>query len=76
MPDAIATEKNENTRCLKKILYNVIFLGRQGLALRGDGDDKSGNLHQLMFIRALGDPSLLKLINRSYERHMSSTSKN
>ena len=69
MSDAIAAEKMENTRCSIKILQNVVFLERQGLALRGDGDGKSGNFYQLMLLRALDDPSLLKWINRSYDRY-------
>ena len=55
MSDAIAAEKKENTRCLMKILQNVEFLGRQGLVVRGDGDDKSGNFYQLMLLRTLYD---------------------
>ena len=74
MSDAIAAEKKENTSCLMKILQNVIYLGRQGLGLCGGWDEKSGNFYQLMLLRALDDPSLLKWINRSNDRHMSSTS--
>ena len=59
-----------------KILQNVVYLGRQGLALRGDGDDKSENLYQLMSLRILDDPRLLEGIDRSYDRHMSSKSQN
>ena len=73
MSDAVAAEKKENTCCSMKILQNVVFLGKQGLALRGDGDDKSGNFYQLVLLRALDDPSLLRWLNRSYDRHMSST---
>ena len=73
MSDAIAAEKKESTRCSMKILQNVVFLEKQGLALRGDGDDKSGNFYQLVLLRALDDPSLLRWLNRSYDRHMSST---
>ena len=76
MSDTIAAEKKENTYCLMKILQNVVFFGRQSLALRGDGDDKSGNFYQLMLVRALDGPSLFKWISRSYDRHMSSTSQN
>ena len=68
MSDAIAAEEKENIRCLIKILQNIVFLGRQGLALRGDEDDKSGNFYQLMLLRALDDPNLLKWINRNYDR--------
>ena len=59
-----------------KIFQDVVFLGRQGRAQLGDGDGKSGNFNQLMLLRALDDPSLLKWVNRSYDRHMSSTSQN
>ena len=76
MSDAIAAEKKENTCCLMSILQNIVFLGRKGLALRRDGDDKSGNFYQLMLLRALNDPGFLKRVNRSYDRHMSSTSQN
>ena len=70
MSDAIAAENKENTRCLMKILQNVVFLGRQDLGIRGEGHDKSGKFCQLNY------PSFLNWINRSYDRHMSSTSHN
>ena len=76
MSDIIAAEKKVNTCCLMKILQNAVFLERQGLGLHGDGDNKSENFYQLMLLRALDDPSLLKWINRSYNRHMNSTSQN
>ena len=67
MSDGIAVENKENTRYLTKILQNIVFLGMQGLALHGDGDDKSGNFYQLRLLRALDAPSLLKWLNRSYD---------
>ena len=33
-----AQEESENRQCLLRILSNIHFLSRQGLALRGDGD--------------------------------------
>ena len=33
-----AQEKSKNRQCLIRILSNIHFLSRQGLALRGDGD--------------------------------------
>ena len=54
----------------------LYFFLRQGLVLCEDGDDKSGNSYQLMLLRALDHPNLLKWLNRSYGRHMSSTSQN
>ena len=70
MSGAIAVENKENTRCLNKILQNIVFLRRQELALRRDGDDKSRNFYWLMLLRALDDPGLLKWINSSYGRHI------
>ena len=70
MSGAIAVENKENTRYLNKILQNIVFLRRQVLALRRDGDDKSGNFYRLMLLRALDDPGLLKWINSSYDRHI------
>ena len=39
-----ASEKAENRQVLSKILSNVCYLARQGLPLRGDGDESSSNL--------------------------------
>jgi len=36
-----AKEKCDNTEYLLKILENIRFLGRQGLPLRGDGDEQN-----------------------------------
>ena len=44
--------------------------------LRGNGDEKPGKFYQIMLLRVLDDPSLLKWISRSYDRRMSSTSQN
>ena len=59
-----------------KILQNFVFLRRQGLERREDGDDKSRNIYQLMLLRALDDPSLLNWINKSYDRCISPTLQN
>lgn len=71
-----AAQKRENSRCLMKLLENIVFLGRQGLALRGDGDDKTGNFYQLVLLRAKDDPALLKWVNKTYDRHMSPQAQN
>ena len=71
-----AMEKRENSRCLMKIIENIVFLGKQGLALRGDGDDKTGNFYQLVLLRAKDDPALLKWIGKSYDRHMTPQTQN
>ncbi len=42
--------KVENRRKLLSILSNLRFLARQGLALRGDGDEKNSNFMQLFWL--------------------------
>ena len=61
---------------MMKILENVVFLGQQGLALRGDGDDETGNFYQLVLLRAKDDPALQKWIEKSYDRHMTPKAQN
>ena len=41
-------EKAENRDILLKILGNIRFLARQGLAFRGSGDDENSNFSQLL----------------------------
>ena len=43
-----AKEMENNRNVLMKILSCIKFLGRQGLALRGDGDESDGNFLQLL----------------------------
>ena len=43
---------NENRKCLIKILETLQFLGRQGLALRGDKNDENSNFIQLLKLRS------------------------
>ena len=70
LSQTVAAQKRENSRCLMKLLENIVFLGRQGLALRGDSDDKTGNFYQLVLLRAKDDPALLKCFNKTYNRRM------
>ena len=41
-------EKLERRQCLLKIISSIQFLARQGLPLRGHGDDSSSNFTQLL----------------------------
>ena len=42
----------ENRKCLIKILETLQFLGRKGLALRGDENDENSNFIQLLKLRS------------------------
>ena len=47
-----------NRETLLQIISAVRFLARQGLALRGDGDEMDGNLSQLLLMKADSNPNL------------------
>ena len=48
-------KNQKNRRCLLKIISNIRFLARQGLPLRGDGDEDDSNFVQLMKARGEDD---------------------
>ena len=50
-------EKERNRSIFLKILQNIRFLSRQGLALRG-GDDLESNFIQLLYFRSIDDPDV------------------
>ena len=60
----------EARRVLLKILQNVKFLGRQGLAFRGH-DDSESNFMQLFKLRELDNPVLSAWLKRSSDKYLS-----
>ena len=52
------TEMSNSRQCLLKILSNIRFLARQALPLRGTGDEKDSNFHQVYKLRAEDNPLL------------------
>ena len=57
MSSAHAQNKVDNRKVLLKILQNMKFTGRQGIAFRGHEDEES-NFIQLIKLRELEDPEL------------------
>ena len=55
---AHGAEKALNREMLRRILQNIRFLARQGLALRGGGDGEDSNFTQLLRIRAFDCPDV------------------
>ena len=53
-----ASQKQANREYLLKIIQNVKFLARQGLAFRGDGDEKDSNFIHILQLRAIDDPTI------------------
>ncbi len=52
MRKANKKDKLERRQCFLKIVSNIRFLVRQGLALRGGGDESDSNFIQLLSLRA------------------------
>ena len=54
---------------LRLIISSIGFLARQGLDLRGSGDDSSANLIQLLCLRAEDKPQIREWLDRSVHKH-------
>ena len=54
-----------------RILENIRFLARQGLAIRGHGDDSDSNFMQLLRLRASDCPDLLSWMEKKTNNYMS-----
>ena len=66
-----AVEKEERRVCLLKIIQNIRFLSRQGLALRGDGNEDDSNFSQLLRLRAVDSESLSTWLTRKTDKYTS-----
>ena len=64
-------QKKENRECLLKILANLKFLARQGIPLRGCGDDADSNFMQLMKMRARDDQHLAEWLEKKTNKYVS-----
>ena len=56
-----ASQKLKNQQALYQIRSSMWFLGRQGLAIRGDGNESDGNLLQM---KAEEDPTLAEWLKQ------------
>ena len=66
-----ALDKRINKQCLRKILSNVAFLARQGLAFRGDSDEVNSNFLQLLQLRGLDDPRISDWVSKKTNKYTS-----
>ena len=60
----LATQRLERRQCLLKILSNVRFLARQGLAFRGDGDESDSNFMRLLNLRSEDHSKLVEWVQQ------------
>ena len=59
-----------NRTNLVKIIEALHYLARQGIALRGHGDEKDSNFHQLVLHKAKHDPDLQKWLGRKTNKYV------
>ena len=60
---AHAEGKKISGQCLVTIAENIRFLARQGIALRGDEDEKDSNFIQLLHLLAIKQPELINCMD-------------
>ena len=63
-------DKLERRKCFMKILSNIRFLARQGLALRGHGDKSDSNFMQLLLLRGEDDPRIENWIKKKTDKYV------
>ena len=71
LSSAHSQEKKANREYLLKVIQNVRFLARQGLALRGDGKEEDGNFIQLLYLRSEDDPSIRRYLQKATDKYSS-----
>ncbi len=69
-------EKAENRKMFRVVLQNIRFLARQGLALRGDGDESNSNFVQLFRLRGVDHPLIDKWMQKSTNKYTSNVVQN
>ena len=69
--EKIKSNMQENRKCLIKIIETIQFLGRQGLALRGDEGDENSNFMQLLKLRSKDFLKLKEWLEKKTEKYTS-----
>ena len=66
-------EKQRNREYFLKVLQNIRFLARQGIALRGDGNEDNSNFMQLLKLRANDDSLINDFLTKKTDKYTSPT---
>ena len=69
MSSQVASDKRDNRQCLLKVISNIRYLARQGLALRGDGDETNSSFIQLLKLRQIEDPRIKKWMEKKTNKY-------
>ena len=62
-------EKSERRKCFLKVLSNIKFLARQGLPLRGHGDESDFNFFQLLKLRGEDDARIATWLEKKTDKY-------
>ena len=62
--------KDRNRKNLLKIIDAIQYLSRQGIALRGDGDEKDSNFNQLLAVGAKHDPEFKDWLKQKTNKYV------
>ena len=80
MSSNVQKAKAVNREYLSKVLQNIVFLARQGLAMRGNwvpsnsldcagGSEFNSNFHQLLLLRSKDDPHITEILERKTHKY-------
>ena len=72
----LSKERLERRKCFLKLLSNVRFLSRQGLAFRGDGNEHDSNFMQLIHLRSEDNSMLVDWIQQKTDKYTSGEMQN
>ena len=65
-------KEKENNRCMLIMIITCLqFLVRQGLPLRGDGDEQDSNFYQLLKLKGMDNPLLSDWLQRKSSKYTS-----
>ena len=71
-----ADEIRNNRKCFLKVMAAAQYLARQGIALRGDGDDSDSNFIQLLKMQADDNQKLASWLSQKTNKYTSHESQN
>ena len=63
-------------KCCSKFYQIYVFLARQSIAIRGDGDEENSNFIQLFKLRGEDDPKFAKWLEKKTDKYVSADIQN
>ena len=66
-----ALDKQNNRDYLLKEFQNMLFLARQGIAIRGDKDESDSNFMQLLALQGIDDPMIKQNLEKKTDKYTS-----